>query len=473
MGARSRLRSLDVAAQMALVRTNAISSVATTSLAQSTWYIRAQTGNDNADGHTSSSALKTKRQLLQRLNTSSPCFVIPTYVVIYILEDEPDASDTIDFSPFLASVNNTALFLFGTLTPIYSGTLSGVSVLSRSTSLPSGLTIANIGAGASVPGGAQGLLLQDNVTGGTCWVDSVSGGVAICTAPYAGNAPTPPTQPKAFTLAQSSLGNGHSFTLYRPVKTHFGRISAKCQGQATDQSSLSSMFFAVNLYFADPSGTPGFSMQYTNDGTRYAQCRFDSAVVTDRVDSPFSGGPFVNCWLPSGCSLISQDVIGGAINTLPVISNRFAQCSLSGDVLLHGTTAFNFSGVDPTVDTSSLTNVYCDGSIFVAFGAFLALEPEGVVYGTYKIQPYARSTLLIEATASGQLLGTPTLRIGFGAGHSTAIAVDASGSTEVRYPGRTLTPANLDAPVGGAGGTGFGGRAEGLDGSAIYVLSAV
>ena len=459
----------DATARMALSRTGfALGQQAgfDAAIQVQAWYVRAQTGSDSNDGKSPTTALKTKRALLRRLGTPRPFFTV-TYVVIFLLEDELTSADNVDFSPFQAGNNNTALFVVGNPTPIYSGTFGTVTALNRSTSSASGLTIADIGGGSGVAGGAQGLLVRDNVTGAIAWVDSVSSTIATCTVPMVSNAPAPPAQPSGFP-AESSFGSGHSFTLLAPTKTYFARINPTCQGFATDFSS--NVCFVENLWFMDPSGTIGNSTQAMNGQVRSSQCRFDAYVASVPSVMGFDAGSYANCWMPAGGDLVVASYQGGAINTLGVDSVRGCQLQLGSDVLAHGTILMAYSGSVATVDTSSFTNVYLDGSVFLQFNAFAAVESSSNLYGTYSLHVLARSVLLLEDTAANSLKGTCTLRVGFGAGHTTATAVDALVDPEVRHPGRTLTVAALDTPVAGGG---FGGRAEGLDMSAIYLQSAV
>lgn len=160
--------------------------------AQTVWYLDPVNGDDANDGLTQSTAIKTRKELAQRL--TSPTVITGSALTVNVLNDVP-AGD-----PFVVHPRyGTSPVVFGSVviqgqqpTTLFSGTLTGAVVPNPATNQRASVTINGIDWATAGPGGTSlvGFRIRRTTDNALSWVQAPGGAADTAFCPRPTNAST-------------------------------------------------------------------------------------------------------------------------------------------------------------------------------------------------------------------------------------------------------------------------------------------
>jgi hypothetical protein len=422
------------------------------------WYWNPSTGLDAATCVTSGAPCKTKGEIMARTGTTCP---LTTATTLHSLADDPSNADWLDWEPLITQGASSTIL--GTMTTTCSGTLASLAAKTRAAGTADGRLHADLGACAA---GAQGLaIVNTSRSSSIAWVDSCSGTVCAITQPVASNVPTFNV---TFPAAAEDDGwvNGNSFSLQRPSKVNLAAYKPVVVGDVLTNNFPASGYvghiWIPNYGVSSVGSTYRFNLNVAN-----VEIRVDAN--TEAIVGPVNDveGNFANSWVSGSSFLPNTFNLAGSFAALSGGFNSWSG-GLTEDAIVHGTLTVG----QRLSDVSILGPVWVSGNVEIANDVFLSGDTgPGILYGTYGLisglQTSSIASLTVDAPATTAFGGVATIGTFCNAG-GFATAVDESVIPAQPYPHRALTPAALDAVIGGPSGTGFGGSARCSNGGTIF-----
>ena len=428
----------------AVFSSNAQSETPINYLLQSSWFIDPQSsfgGNDENDGLTSSTPVKTWKEIIRRFGgTTSPFIAQDTSFTF--LSSHIDNSDPVIFTPYSSGANIT---IQGTLTNVVS---SGVF---------SGTIQQNIATGqlweTNITSPLSGTLLHfpanplTNGYEGYAWVWKVpSINTAILSQPLvlASNIFDFPTGSSDALLP---IGDGYSYTAYSLINVNLVKIGLTSVLYG-NPSNFTLSVSHLNIF--DPSGA-GKDDLAVGQYVSFVECKCDRFLYTIYNDGTGTTTDALNVWLAGGYHFSNSSIIIGGVLSETLASDSQISGSLNGSI----------EGViidsNLTLQTSNLLIGRCylpAGKILHSYGTVdsfgeLPVLGDSFLWGQGSVDIRGNYVFTNTAQHHFQQSGNLTLN-----GKSMASAFDAN-NIGTFIDGISLTPFNLDLPViqGGFGGT--------------------
>lgn len=335
--------------------------------------------------------------------------------------------------------DGSSLTIQGTLNAIASGNLATVTPKSRTSGSGNALT-ASLGAAISV---APGLLIRNNTRSATSWA-----------LPNNLSNPTILSQPFDNSLNEvDTYTAGDSFSVMQPTKLLF----AKAAPVTNDVDALVTI---ANVWLAPVTNYPTSLSNVILNGVRLDS---DTARLTALVaaNSLLQGN--TNSSISFGDSPLStgSSLFGGYCAGLYSYASSFF---MGSDAIVEGTTRLGGEvQYDFVYKTAFLSQASIEGRV-APQGALSQNAQPAILYGPWVISVIHGGLLVYSgvngAPAAGSAVSAfpgASLRV---AGVSTAAAFDPSLSPVQIFPGRALSPIQLDTSVGAGG---FGGVAVSRD----------
>lgn len=424
-------------------------------LAQPTWVIKPQTGDDEASGIDTNDAIKTFAEMLRRMGAGASPLLSVASVDILFAESQTDNTDPVVFRPQL---NNFCLLsLRGAVTTAATVAITLAQAKDRATSnqLQVGLTAT----------GAYGQLLVNATHASHAWAYTATETPDTFVV-------SQPIVPTANGAEVDTWATNDSVELQVPVSVNlvaFQPVLGDIDEAADNFPTLASM-----VAFDPDSALPALSPCYLDMNVLATDVRFERYVVPTGVgqgsglasfwvncffDGSIAGG--VNSFVPNPPFLNLQ---AGIVNGPSADFATLTGLALDADIIVNLPNDRQLSNA--TGVSFGLVNL--TGNLTVRSQCTLAPINYGAdsLWGSYVLDVSAQSSLLYSSAtlAVDQFQGSPTLMLD---GETTGAS--ASGSPLVLSPGIALTPANLDAAAGAAG---FGGVAFALGGGSITNYAA-
>lgn len=426
-------------------------------LAQATWVIKPQTGDDEASGIDTNDAIKTFAEMLRRMGAGASPLLSVASVDILFAESQTDNTDPVVFRPQL---NNFCLLsLRGAVTTAATVAMTLAQAKDRATSnqLEVGLTAT----------GAEGQLLVNTTHASHAWAYTAT----ETPDTFIVSQPIVPTTNGAEV---DTWATGDSVELQVPVSVNliaFQPVLGDIDEAADNFPTLSSM-----VAFDPDSDLPGFSPCYLDMNVLATDVRFDRYVVPTGVGQGSGLASFwVNCFFNGS--------IAGGVNSF-VPNPPFLNLQAG---IINGPSTDFATLLGLALDADIIVNLPNDRQLSNATGVSFGLVnlignltvrgqctlaplnyDADSLWGTYVVDVSAQSSLLYSSatTAEDQFQGSPTLMID---GSNDACSQASSAGVVTIHSGIAVTPANLDAA---AGADGFEGVAFQLGGGSITNYTA-
>ncbi|MGH8748814.1 MAG: hypothetical protein ACREU5_06880 [Burkholderiales bacterium] len=411
----------------------AFTAIAAQAAAQTTWLIDSVDGNNENDGLTPSTALKTKSELARRWGSWSP--TIDATVTITYASPDTTGDDPGFFAPNF--VNGGSLRHTASPLSTFSGTLNVVTAKSQAGNqgLVSTFTVTT-GAVSS------GVLLVNATRGNSAAfaVRDTGGGAWLLTqpmAPYTPNTFPSPTENNAWA-------NGDAITGFVLPSIDIARVGGRC---AAYNAAFAPAHIVDHLTIVDAGVDSGAGTIAIDPGACVIawQTSFVRNVSVSGSGTAVIASTFLNCDFQSQCNVVgtaTTNVLAGSLRAGGILVNA----TLGNDVVVQQSlvcAGVTFSSSAVYVDSASSFQI--DGN----FDASGAVAFYGA--GTLNVKGLLRFT----AATAGAALPIATLQLnGVATGYSNA----TSTGTVTVHGGIALSAANLDAAAGAAG---FGGYAFG------------
>lgn len=395
---------------------------------QSDWYVSWAYGNDNNDGSTPATPVKTVMGgVVAKWNTISP--ILEQNTTIHILDSQPLGGENIILTPIM--VGAVYFAIVGTLQPVGPPIVLGAgSVTPKNRGIGQPLVVNGLPATFTA-----GTLAVNTTHPSRAFVDkNVAGAVTF-------SQPLTTVEPgnKAFGAGTEvdTWAAGDSIQLYEIPTINL--ISCVATGGAVNQASTASALWIYDLHILDVSGTPDTSCIAPSISGAYA-------TLSEVWVEPYL---LLGIGLPTFCNTFNCYLAGGGIG---------GQAAINGGIVTAGNTGFILDGgasIDQDVivdgiimagEGSSLGLVYIgageisisDGSVYLA-----PLTGPTIVWGPGKIDVFAGGRLyLVDTTFVITLTGGLQLKL------DHTLTTGTSYAAGVWTDGIALTPANIDANGG-------------------------
>jgi hypothetical protein len=377
------------------------------------WYIDASAGNDSNGGTTSGAPLKTAGELLRRWGTNSPTLNQATVITA-------GAGGVLD--PFtITPLGSGSLVIQGTLTQVWTGTVSGLVAKSRSSAQLLKIT--------SLSGMAQWQLVYNSTRNAYAVLYTVSGGNALV-----GQSQTPVNPPSSISPTElDTWANGDTITGYTPSTVDVRSAGFKGQNQTTNGVFLYHVTVPYPLYLSEY----GHVLE--------SFCTTDVMISNQQANLAWS-----NLLLTSGFGhlLVTS---GNAYNTRQL---NVAATTLSGSIVYAALGSFTFENdsilaTNATSDRHNISGVILSGGLYIdaapafTFGLLEAFAPfwgNGIVRIGNGSPPGSQVSSL--STAVQTFLNTGGLTL-----QASSTGYGFNPSTGAYDTGVALTPANIDAEM--------------------------
>ena len=415
------------------------------------WYVNALTGNDDNTCQQIGSPCKSVAKIVSLWGTSAP--TLPGAVTITFQTDEPSNTDW--FAPAPVLPQGASLTVLGTWTTQCSGSLGTVTAKNYG-AVADGRLHINLGACAA---GNQGMAIVDVTRSSSVGhVDECSGNVCAISQPMSSNVPTFSTISGTDT-EDDGWTAGDSFTIQRPTKVNIASYRPTVVGDTGATNLLPTGGYMGHVWVPNYGGGVGSSFAI-NSYVAVVESRVDGLFETVDTFVNNNEATAYNDWCPGVNVLLNAFIVAGSYSTVADFGLSFSGVQ-AHDTIVHG----QLSVSQRATDYTEFGSVYVDSVVAVFQDSLLIADypepPQARIYGTYTLQSGtnnpSEATLNYYGTASAAFVGVPTMS--FCNAGNVATAVDDSVFPVESYSNRPLTPAALDAPIGGFAGSGFNGRA--------------
>ena len=428
------------------------------------WFIDPASGNDNNNGTTSGTALKTWHKLNDQIwgcfGSPRGCPRLRQTTTVSFISSQTDNTDPVYAFPTIE--NGGSLVILATLpTATFTGTFTGVTNWSSSCS--TGMKVVD-----SVNSiGVKGAFIQDTTKSASLWCNEFSSTHTCNDSIPMSNVTAPPNAfpiPGLWTTATGGAGGasgltiGDSYSLYTLKTVNIVDVEPVIADWNGSPSSNGVYLYHMNVFDPAVSGQDMFTW---GPGVTVEESRVDRVIQL--VDTPSNNDEgCVNCWINGG-------LIGGRMTTthywhanggeitsnVTTLNVGGAGVALDGYIDMEETVTFQ-QGV-----SMGLFHVPFSTITFSEYSPLAAISYASVQSGVFicgssaTINVNGSGAFRYDSThggAAGVLAGSPTLEI---SGSTTAESHSGT-SPVVVTAGISITPANLDAA---AGVSGFGGAA--------------
>lgn len=407
------------------------------------WFIDPVGGNNNNDGLTDLTPIKTWLELVRRWGTIAPLLAQDTTVTF--LNDQPDLSDPVAVIGQQGQ-GSGSLLIKGSLTalPGGSGTFSEVDARNRATGAK--WTVQDLSKPANFWAAFVGCLVHDTTANAFFWVEEdIGGSSARVSEPLTSSVDNPVPDYVAIVATDN-------YVILKPTKVNVVRFGINTNsGNASELRQL--------WIFGS-----GQSLSVDTSESLLTECRVDSFTN-------FEFGNLANCYA-FGLEMAGGFIAGGVITTILAVVG-VAEVVIDGDCIVNasggtlgiegtlvvGAAFFAAGGTDvPSVNNAGASN----GQLYVSDGA---LYGTAAFWGPASLAVHVGGDLGYTGLATPALLNTGGITLD---GVGTASSYDLV--TGIWTPGIAVTKAKLDAAVAGAGG-GFGQVAYGVRGTKIRQIA--
>lgn len=319
------------------LRTNVVDN---DTLIQANWYIDPTSGNDENNGLTSGTAIKTWAEFIRRVGLFA---YFTTRVDVFLLGDLP-SSDPLVFKGKCSP--SATIYVHGTLTAVDSGgTFTSITARSAATNIPQSITdtartafTTNVSQLLKVTAGTAGNI------GSWCWVAKDLGGNAARTTQLAKQDLT-----AISILTEVTPVVGDTYVLYTLSKVANFDIEYNHPNPAI--TGLGGKFILENLRLGTSTGTSRILSS--------SRFMIITGCIWDNTGFPIISGSFsiINCWrngannfFISGAAPLNNAIIsaGGALCLTGF--NNGATCTIQNGYLSNsGGAAFNVAGSNSEV----------------------------------------------------------------------------------------------------------------------------
>jgi len=406
--------------------------------AQADWYVDPVHGDDDADGLTTGTAVRTiMGGIVAKWGTTSP--VLQQTTTIHLMATQTLGQEFVVLQP--TRVKGTAFIIDGTpgLRPIATFNLGVITPKSR---VGAGSPLKS--TGFTAPGLDVGQLVVNDITGTHSFIQALAGGTATLAQPLEYQTPqyTPqPTEDDTWTA-------GQQVTVYEVPLLNL-EVLAPAGGDSTDYTT-NGMTWVNAIHIPDNGGTPGnsfFAVQLTNQIVNFQDCVFDPFMTSQGGVFTHHSGHFSNCAFNSGGEVSNVSVNGGYSNQYPLTLDEWAVADLDhiASAGFNPGGAFCFvgylyvPGTAPTIFCYPGTNLIIDDDLNGTPGACL--------YGGAALTVGANAAVLQRSggTWANRLQLTGTLSLMDSAGPVTTGSSYAAGAFT---DGVAINTTNLDAHGG-------------------------
>lgn len=397
-------------------------------------------GNDNANGASAPTAIKTWREVVRRLAASA----LGQVLTFNWLSDQPDDSDSV--APF-AQLSNIDFVMKGALIQVGAGNFGAVTNLVRSpVQLTTGVN-ADGGAPANYWAAFVGNLVHDTANDTWFTVDADLGArTAQFTQPFTGV----PADPRALVNAEGVIGPGDAYVIYRFPKIYAGPLLVEGVSAAGQLTLFQHLEFASGGYLGAQSFT------WLANFVAFQECLFNGFVTLTNLPEQLY---IYNCVFRGGFASDGAGITGGSI--APFLT-ALGPTIVDGDVLVHGPIEiWQYLAVckayfDTSLDVPFVTLSFPNFGVLTLSTSLGAYGP-AILYGPAGIAVHTNGSVIYDGTAVAQIQSTGPLTIdGLGTG-----AKVTPGAPRVVTDGIAITQANIDDVTAGkaAGMIGSGGGA--------------
>ena len=272
--------------------------------------------NDRNAGNSTSAPLLTIGEAFRRWGSRKPC--IPGQVTtLLVMSGQSTAQATSDPYGDFGPVTPLGGFVWKGALAAVGGTFPCGSVTQISRANP-----GNDFQVAGMPGAvAPGQLLYNSTVGSYAYVQSVSGSVATCGAPFStANVTTVTNNINAvasYTSNGSSWASGNTCQIYQPPSVYSDKHSFCATSIDSYGGDATGMAWVQFLNFAsvEVGGQSSLVVAPDTMGAVYSMCTFDSyPELAGRVQTSNGGAVALGCAFQYGCEAFSQwTFIGGSL----------------------------------------------------------------------------------------------------------------------------------------------------------------